>query len=79
MQESQETWVQSVGQEETLEEGTATCFSILAWKIPWTEEPQRTLRGRRESDTTKQARGNKGVTIKEALAQEQYKAQHKSV
>ena len=35
----QETWVQSLGWEDPLEEGTATHFSILAWKIPWTEEP----------------------------------------
>ena len=31
--------VQSLGQEDRLEEGTATHSSILAWKIPWTEEP----------------------------------------
>ena len=35
----QETWVQSLGQEDTLEEGMATHSSILAWRIPWTEEP----------------------------------------
>ena len=35
----QETWVQSLGQEDPLEEGTATHSSILAWRIPWTEEP----------------------------------------
>ena len=34
----QETKVQSLGWEEPLEEGTATHSSILAWKIPWTEE-----------------------------------------
>ena len=34
----QETWVPSLGQEDTLEEGMATHFSILAWRIPWTEE-----------------------------------------
>ena len=34
----QETWVQSLGQEEPLEKETATRSSILAWKIPWTEE-----------------------------------------
>ena len=32
-------WVQSMGQEDPLEEETATQFSIIAWKIPWTEEP----------------------------------------
>ena len=35
----QETRVQSLGQEDPLEEGMETHSSILAWKIPWTEEP----------------------------------------
>ena len=35
----QETWVQFLGQEDPLEKGMATHSSILAWKIPWTEEP----------------------------------------
>ena len=39
MQETQETWVQSLGREDSLEEGMATQSSILAWRIPWTEEP----------------------------------------
>ena len=39
MQETQETWVSSMGQENPLEKGMATHFSILAWRIPWTEEP----------------------------------------
>ena len=34
-----ETWVQSLGQEDSLEKGMATRFSILAWEIPWMEEP----------------------------------------
>ena len=34
----QDTWVQSLGWEDLLEKGTATHFSILAWRIPWTEE-----------------------------------------
>ena len=34
-----ETWVQSLGWEDPLEEGMATHFSILAWRIPWTEQP----------------------------------------
>ena len=34
-----ETWVQSLGQEDPLEEGMATHSSILAWRILWTEEP----------------------------------------
>ena len=36
-----ETWVQSLGQEDPLEKETATHSSILAWKIPWMEEPGR--------------------------------------
>jgi len=39
MQETQEMWIQSLGQEDPLEEGMATYSSILTWKIPWTEEP----------------------------------------
>ena len=34
-----ETWVRSLGWEDPLEEGIATHSSILAWRIPWTEEP----------------------------------------
>ena len=36
---TQEIWVQSLGQEDPLEEEMATHSSILAWEIPWTEEP----------------------------------------
>ena len=39
MQEMQETWVGSLGREDTLEEEMATHSSILACKIPWAEEP----------------------------------------
>ena len=39
MRETQETWVWSLGQEDPLEEETAICSSIPAWKIPWREEP----------------------------------------
>ena len=35
----QETWVQSLGWEDSLEKGMATKSSVLAWSIPWTEEP----------------------------------------
>ena len=35
----QETRVQSLGEEDTLEKGTAIHSSILAWETPWTEEP----------------------------------------
>ena len=49
-----ETWVRSLGQEDPLEKEMATRSSILAWRIPWTEEPgglQST--GSKGSDTTK--------------------------
>ena len=36
-----ETWVQSLGREYLLEKEMATHHTILAWKIPWTEEPGR--------------------------------------
>ena len=39
MQKTQETQVRSLGWEEPLEEGMATHSTILAWRIPWTEEP----------------------------------------
>ena len=53
MQEPQETWVPSRGQEDLLEEGMVTHFSILAWRTPWTEEPGE-LQGltHKESDMT---------------------------
>ena len=35
----QETWVRSLGWEDSLEEGMATHSSILAWRVPWAEEP----------------------------------------
>ena len=49
-----ETWVRSLGQEDPLEKETATHASILAWRIPWTEEPGRGYSswGNKESDTT---------------------------
>ena len=51
-----ETQVRSLGQEDPLEKETATHSSILAWEIPWIEEPDRaTVHGiAKESDTTKQ-------------------------
>ena len=52
-QELQETRVQSPGREDPLEEGMAAHSSILAWRIPWTEEPGglQFMRSQ-ESDTT---------------------------
>ena len=47
------TWVPSLGQEDPLEKKMATHSSILAWRIPWTEEPGGLQSmGRKESDTT---------------------------
>ena len=39
MQETQETWLRFLDQEDPLEKGMATHSSILAWRIPWMEEP----------------------------------------
>ena len=41
MQEPQDMQVQSLGQEDPLEEGKATHSSLLVWRIPWTKEPDR--------------------------------------
>ena len=41
----QENWVQSLGWEDPLEKGKATHSSILAWRIPWTEQPGGTVHG----------------------------------
>ena len=49
----QEMWVQSLGQKDPLEKGMAMHTSILAWRIPWTEEPGGLqAMGHKESDTT---------------------------
>ena len=48
MQETQETQIRCLCGEDPLKEGMATRSSILAWRIPWAEEPG----GRKESDTT---------------------------
>ena len=50
----QEIRVQSLGQERPLEKGMATLSNILAWRIPWTEEPGGLYSpwGRKELDTT---------------------------
>ena len=39
MKETPETWVQSLGEEDSLEEDIATHSSVLAWRTSWTEEP----------------------------------------
>ena len=51
----QETWVRSLGWEDPLEEEMATHSSILAWRIPWTEESG-SPRGHKESNMTEHAR-----------------------
>ena len=49
----QETWVRSLGGEDPLEKEMAPRSGILAWRIPWTEEPSRPRSmGSQESDTT---------------------------
>ena len=58
----QEMWVQSLDQEDPLEEEIATHSSILAWRIPWTEEPGRLQSmGHKESDTTEVTK--KGMAV----------------
>ena len=52
----QETQVRSLGREDPLEEEMATHSSILAWRIPWTEEPSPW--GHTESDTTERRRSH---------------------
>ena len=48
-----ETWVQSLGRGDPLEEGMATHSNILAWRVPWTEEPGGLQsKGCKESDMT---------------------------
>ena len=52
LQEVQETWVLSLGQEDPLEEEMATHCGILAWRIPWTEEPHGLESVRLQRDTS---------------------------
>ena len=54
MQEMLGMWVPSLGWEDPLEKEMATYFRILAWRIPWTEEPGGLQS--KESDTTNQLR-----------------------
>ena len=62
----QETRVQSLGQEDPLEKEMATHSNILAWKIPWTEEPGRLYSpwGCKESDRTERLHFHFPITIK---------------
>ena len=53
VQETQETWVPSLGWEDPLEEEVSTLSNILAWRFPWTEEPGGLWSlGHKESDKT---------------------------
>ena len=53
VQETQETWIWSLGWEDPLEKGMATHANTLAWRIPWTEEADELQSvGFTESDTT---------------------------
>ena len=47
----QETWIQSLGQEDPLEKRMATHSSVLAWRIPWTEEPGGLVHGVKKRQT----------------------------
>ena len=64
MQEMYKMQVQPLGGEDPLEEGMASCSFILAWKIPWTEEPGGLLEGysswgHKESDATEVSWGGR--------------------
>ena len=56
-----ETWVRSLGREDPLEKEMATHSNILAWKIPWTEEPGRVAKSwtRLSNFTSLQVRGGR--------------------
>ena len=65
----QEAWVQSLGQEDPLEKDMATCSSILAWEIQWTEEPGRLQSmGSQELDTTQQLTTTTYIFYKQILS-----------
>ena len=64
----QETWVQFLGREGPLEKEMAIHSSTLAWKIPWTEEPDRhSPWGCKESDTTERLHFSLGPNTWELL------------
>ena len=71
----QETWVRSLGQEDPLEEGMATPSGILAWRIPWTEEPdglQSTGSQRVGHDSVTNTFTFKGLDVIRTLNQSQF-------
>ena len=55
MQETQKTWIQSLVWKDPLEEEMAPHASILAWKIPWTEEPDGSMGSRSQTQLSMQA------------------------
>ena len=71
MQEAQEMWVQSLGQDDPLERGMATHSSILAWEIPW-KSHQKSLvdynpQGQKESNLTEETKHSHTGTIAEKV------------
>ena len=77
VQETYETSVPSLGWEDPLAKEMATCSSILAWKIPWTEDPgrlqsigsQRVPEGLKESDMTEQLNAHTEIIILSIIPQ----------
>ena len=65
MQETQETRIQSLSQEDPLEEEMTTHSSILAWRIPWTEEPGGSPWDCKESGTTEQLSTQPGRVMRQ--------------
>ena len=59
----QETWVQSLGWENSLEKGKATHSSILAWRIPWTIQSMGSQRVRCDLATEQQQQLTKNVVL----------------
>ena len=62
----QKTWVQSLDWEDLLKKGKATHYSILAWRIPWTEGPARLYSpwGNKEPEITEQLSLSQSLPIK---------------
>ena len=79
VQETQEMQVQSLGREDPLEKGMATHCSVLAWRIPWPEEPGRLQSmGGQRSLAGYSPWGHKGRTLLRTHTQQQVKACTKS-
>ena len=62
MQETPEMWVWFLCWEDSLDKEMATHSSILAWEIPWTEEPGKST-GRKESDTTEHTQRRRSIQL----------------